>query len=65
MSSTVSPGRGALQFGDLERGPRSDLCPEGGLRAQPLWARHFVPGYYQLFPPGQKPFSHRSATELS
>jgi len=27
--------------------------------------RHFVPGYYQPVPPGQKPFAHRSATQLS
>jgi hypothetical protein len=24
-----------------------------------------MPGYYQPVPPGQKPFSHRSASELS
>jgi hypothetical protein len=27
--------------------------------------RHFMPGYYQPVPPGQKPFSHRSVSELS
>ena len=25
-----------------------------------LQSRHFVPGYYQPVPPGQKPFAHRS-----
>jgi hypothetical protein len=25
-------------------------------------SRHFVPGYYRAFPPGQKPFPHRSAS---
>jgi len=25
--------------------------------------RHFVPGYYQPVPPGQKPFTHRSASQ--
>jgi hypothetical protein len=30
-----------------------------------LQTRHFVPGYYQPVPPGQKPFPHRSATQLS
>ena len=25
-------------------------------------SRHFVPGYYRAVPPGQKPFSHRSAS---
>jgi hypothetical protein len=24
--------------------------------------RHFVPGYYQPVPPGQKPFAHRKAS---
>ena len=28
-------------------------------------SRHFVPGYYRAVPPGQKPFAHRSATQLS
>jgi hypothetical protein len=27
--------------------------------------RHFVPGYDQPVPPGQKPFAHRSGSQLS
>ena len=34
------------------------------LRSDALWDyRHFVPGYYQPVPPGQKPFAHRSASQ--
>jgi hypothetical protein len=28
-------------------------------------SRHFVPGYYRAVPPGQKPFAHRGALQLS
>ena len=35
----------------------------GGLSAS--LPRHFVPGYYQRVPPGQKPFAHRSALHLA
>jgi hypothetical protein len=38
----------------------STVPPERSLSASLL--RHFVPGYYQPVPPGQKPFAHRSAS---
>jgi hypothetical protein len=34
------------------------------LGGEPVF-RHFVPGYDQPVPPGQKPFADRSASQLS
>jgi hypothetical protein len=43
---------------------RTSTVPPGrGLSAS--LPRHFVPGYDQPVPPGQKPFAHRSASQLS
>jgi hypothetical protein len=36
-----------------------------GTELIPYDSRHFVPGYYQPVPPGQKRFAPRSASQLS
>ncbi|MEA3204929.1 MAG: hypothetical protein QOG92_550, partial [Verrucomicrobiota bacterium] len=33
--------------------------------SSPFGARHFVPGYYQPVPPGQKPFAYPGGVALS
>src|SRR5271165_345398 len=37
-----------------------DFHPSVGAYFQAHLPRHFVPGYYQPVPPGQKPFAHRT-----
>ena len=39
--------------------------PAGTRGYIPHDSRHFVPGYYRAVPPGQKPFAHRGASQLS
>jgi hypothetical protein len=39
--------------------------PLVGLRSKTSLNTHFVPGYDQPVSPGQKPFAHRSASQLS
>src|SRR4029078_13697070 len=39
--------------------------PPQGRSLSPSLPRHFVPGYYQPVPPGQKPFVYRSASQVS
>jgi hypothetical protein len=47
----------ARPSGTIERISASIVPPGRGLSASPTM--HFVPGYDQPVPPGQKPFAHR------
>jgi hypothetical protein len=40
----------------------NDFGHPAGTELSASLPRHFVPGYYQPVPPGQKPFAHRKAS---
>ena len=46
-------------------GTDNDFDRPSGTGLSASLPRHFVPAYYQPVPPGQKPFAHRGATQLS
>ena len=55
--SSVSTTNICRTNNDFDRPPGRSLSPS--------LPRHFVPGYHQLVPPGQKPFAYRSGSQSS
>ena len=46
-------------------GTDNDVDRPSGRGLSASLPRHFVPGYVQPVPPGQKPFAYRSGSQLS